>query len=100
MVFILYDVIVSGAGPSGCRCAEILAQKGFKVALIERDVSWRKPCGGSVNKCILDDYPKLLNKINVQKINGAKIFSPILDCIEHKWEKDKFGLVVDRLEFD
>jgi len=96
----MYDVIVSGAGPSGSRCADILAQKGFKVALIERDVSWRKPCGGSVNKCILDDYPQLLNKISVQKINGVKLFSPVFDIIEEKWEKDKFGLIVDRLEFD
>jgi len=96
----LYDVIISGAGPSGSKCADIIAQKGFKVALIERDVSWRKPCGGSVNKCILDDYPQLLKKITVQKINGAKIFSPAFDIIEEKWDEDKFGLIVDRLEFD
>lgn len=96
----MYDAIVSGAGPSGSRCADILAQKGFKVALIERDISWRKPCGGSINKCILDDYPRLLEKITVQKINRAKIFSPVFDIIEEKWGKDKFGLIVDRLEFD
>ena len=30
-----YDVVVSGAGPAGSRCAEILARNGFNVALIE-----------------------------------------------------------------
>ena len=41
----MYDVVVSGAGPAGSRCAQILAKNGFKVALIEKDVNWRKPCG-------------------------------------------------------
>ena len=37
----MYDVIISGAGPAGSKCAEIFAKTGFKVALIEKDVNWR-----------------------------------------------------------
>ena len=29
----MYDVIISGAGPAGSKCAEILAKAGYKIAL-------------------------------------------------------------------
>ncbi len=32
-----YDVIVIGAGPSGCTTAALIAEKGFKVLILERD---------------------------------------------------------------
>ncbi|GAJ02820.1 unnamed protein product, partial [marine sediment metagenome] len=32
----MYDVVISGAGPSGSQNAEVLAKAGFKVALIEK----------------------------------------------------------------
>ena len=41
-----YDVVVSGAGPAGSKCAEVIAKAGYKVALIEKDIKFRKPCGG------------------------------------------------------
>ena len=44
------DVIISGAGPSGSQCAEVLANAGYKIALIEKYTNWRKPCGGVVLK--------------------------------------------------
>ena len=44
----MFDVVISGAGPAGSRCAQILAENGFEVALLEKDVNWRKPCGGAV----------------------------------------------------
>jgi len=31
-----YDVIIIGAGPSGCQCARILSTYGFKVLIVER----------------------------------------------------------------
>ncbi|MFX0075562.1 MAG: FAD-dependent monooxygenase [Candidatus Hermodarchaeota archaeon] len=30
----MFDVIISGAGPSGSHCAKLLAEAGFRVALI------------------------------------------------------------------
>jgi len=35
----MHDVIISGAGPSGSQCAEVLAKAGYRVALIERDAN-------------------------------------------------------------
>ena len=36
----MYDVVISGAGPAGAHCAKVLAEAGYKVALIEKDTNW------------------------------------------------------------
>ena len=97
----MYDVVISGAGPAGSRCAETLARNGFKVALIERDTNWRKPCGGAVSARIMNKYYPQLRKLNPVIKNGALLFSADFQKLEYNWEG--FGqdsLVVDRLEFD
>ena len=44
-----YDVIVVGAGPSGCSAAYTLAKAGAKVALLEKQKLPRhKTCGGGM----------------------------------------------------
>lgn len=95
----LYDVIVSGGGPAGSKCAEILAKSGFKVAILERDITWRKPCGGATGADIFEDYPQL-RKINFQKVYKAELYSPDFDKIETTWKKEVYHIVADRLEFD
>ena len=70
----MYDVVISGAGPAGSKCAEILAKSGFKVCLIERDTSWRKPCGGAITSRIFKYYPQL-RKLNYLPITGMTIYS-------------------------
>lgn len=35
----MHDAIISGAGPSGSKCAEILAKHGLKVVLIEKNTN-------------------------------------------------------------
>ena len=96
----MYDVIISGAGPAGSKSAELLAKKGFKVALIEKDINWRKPCGGAVNAEIFDLYPQLRKLKLTQKL-GIVMYSSDYHKIEYYWEgfrKDSF--VIDRLEYD
>jgi geranylgeranyl reductase family protein len=96
----MYDVVISGAGPAGSKCAEVLAKEGFKVALIEKDVNWRKPCGGAVSSRIFKYFPQL-RKVNYPPITGMTIHSADYHKIKYSW-KDirKSSINVDRLEFD
>ncbi|MFX1571965.1 MAG: geranylgeranyl reductase family protein [Promethearchaeota archaeon] len=96
----MYDVIVSGAGPAGSTCAEVLAKKGFKVALIERDTNWRKPCAGAVSSRVFKYFPQL-RETDFQKINGICIYSANYRKLEYSWQGIREPSInVDRLEFD
>lgn len=96
----MFDVVISGAGPAGSKSAEILAKAGFKVALLEKDTKWRKPCGGGVSSRIFKYYPQL-RKYNYHEINGVSMFSSDYDKLEYSWRNIRESSInVDRLEFD
>jgi len=96
----MYDVIISGAGPAGSKCAEIVAKSGFKVALIEKDTNWRKPCGGIVSSRIFKYYPQL-RKANFQQIFSISMYSPDFYNFRYTWKNLLDPAInVDRLEFD
>jgi len=96
----MYDVIVSGAGPSGSKCAEVIAGAGYKVALIEKNTGWRKPCGGGVGARILKYYPQL-KKLNLPKKQKVIMYSAqhYRMFADYEGYKD-YSLVMDRLELD
>jgi len=95
----MYDVVVSGAGPSGSQFAEVLAKAGYKVALIEKNVNWRKPCGGAIHSSVVDLYPQL-KKLNNTKIRGVVMHSADFHKLEFKGMSDEYSIIMDRLELD
>lgn len=96
----MYDVVISGAGPAGSKCAEILAKNGFKVALIEKNTKWRKPCGGGVSSRVLKYYPQL-RKLDLMPITGITIYSGDYHKLYYSWKEiEEPSLTVDRLDFD
>ena len=95
----MYDAIVSGAGPSGSQFAEFLAKAGYKVALIEKDVNWRKPCGGAIHSSVVDLYPHL-QKLNIPKIRGVVMHSADYHKLEFKGTSEEYSIIMDRLELD
>lgn len=96
----MYDVIISGAGPAGSKCAEIVAKAGYEVALIEKDTSWRKPCGGGVSSRIFKYYPQLRN-LEPHKITGISMFSGDYHKLSYTWDKKRdYSVVMDRLVLD
>ncbi|TFG28585.1 MAG: NAD(P)/FAD-dependent oxidoreductase [Promethearchaeota archaeon] len=96
-----YDVVVSGAGPAGSKCAEVIAKAGYNVALIEKDINFRKPCGGGIpRRSIYDFYPQL-KRLNLVKKNYLAMFSADGHKLEQTFEvADDDPIVMDRLEFD
>lgn len=97
----MYDVVISGAGPAGSKCAEVLAKNGFKVALIEKNTNWRKPCGGGVNAEIFNYFPSL-KKLNLQKINNVSMFSADYTKLDLNFgnNSENYYVVMDRLILD
>ncbi|NVM17444.1 MAG: NAD(P)/FAD-dependent oxidoreductase [Candidatus Lokiarchaeota archaeon] len=96
----MFDVVISGAGPAGSKCAQVLAEQGYEVALLERDTNWRKPCGGAVSSRIFKYYPQL-RKQNFHPITGTAIYSGDYHKIEYPWKDTRnYSINVDRLEFD
>jgi len=96
----MFDVVISGAGPAGSRCAQILAENGFDVALLEKNINWRKPCGGAVSSRIFKYYPKL-RKLNYTPITGMTMYSGDYHELSYSWKNTRdYSINVDRLEFD
>ena len=95
----MYDIVISGAGPSGSQCAEVLTKAGFKVALIEKDTEWRKPCGGGINYRVLDFYPQL-KKLNLPKIQTILFHSADYHALDYSVGDRLRGTIMDRLALD
>jgi len=97
----MYDVVISGAGPSGSRCAEVLAKAGYKVALIEKDCSYRKPCGGGVPRPSLYKYYPQLKDADLHEVNTIGMYSADYHKVEYTYKDlEVYPKIVDRLEFD
>ena len=95
----MYDVIISGAGPAGSKCAEVMAKAGYKVALIEKDINWRKPCGGAVGAGTIEKYYPQLKQLNPIIVDCISMYSADYHKIEYTW-KNTDSIVMDRLELD
>jgi len=96
----MYDVVISGAGPSGCQCAEVLVKAGYKVALIEKDTNWRKPCGGGVGAAVFKYYPQLRKMVH-PKIRAIKMYSASFNVLDVTFfDNEKYSTVMDRLVLD
>jgi len=63
-------VLVVGGGPAGATAARFLANNGVDVILLERNLSFVKPCGGGVSISALYELgiPKTMIKKEVKSI--------------------------------
>ncbi len=68
------EVVVVGAGPSGCHAARRLAELGHRVLLIDRARFPRvKPCGGALSLRALDLLPETLRPLADTVVDGAEL---------------------------
>ena len=100
MVGKLYDVIIVGASVTGCRTAELISRKGYKVLVLEehREIGEPQKCAGLVSWRLLNLLPKLPKEIMINKLNRAKFFSPSGKFFELKSKKSVY--VIDRVKLD
>jgi geranylgeranyl reductase family protein len=105
-----YDVIIVGAGPSGCAAAISLGRNGHRVLVVEKDRFPRgKVCGDGISPPALAALERLgiLQEVmlkNPWKIEGVELFSPAGQVVTASFSHLKgpypFGLVIPRKEFD
>ncbi len=93
----MYDIIIVGGGPAGSIAGKYLAKAGKKVLLLQKDFSFKKPCGGGLRMDAFDEFniDKSLVKSRVNEI--------VLETRKQSIEFDISATplaVVDRVEFD
>lgn len=73
--FIVYDVIVSGAGPSGSYLSYLLSRNGYKVLQLEEHREVGKPveCTGLVSERV---FKYVNSRSMVNEVHGANVFFP------------------------
>ncbi len=78
----MYDAVICGAGPSGSTAAKYMADKGLKVALLEKGSFPRdKPCGGALRPSVIKEFDHVrtgIQKIPHSTCYRAKMVSPSL----------------------
>lgn len=71
-----YDVVVVGAGPAGSTIAKIVAERGFKVLVLEKyTLDREKPCAGVITNRVVEHF-RIPEKAFAQKCTGIFLCSP------------------------
>lgn len=91
-------VIVIGGGPAGSTAARLLATHGLDVVLVEKNLSFKKPCGGGVVMSAFEEFdiPKGVIK---REVRAIEIVSPGGTVLEIPLNGGGLAMV-DRREFD
>lgn len=97
-----YDAAVVGAGPAGLMFARVLASKGFRVAVLEKNETLAvKPCGEGISARVLQTAE--INRSDTQRfvshaIKGAVVVAPNGRKVVIK-EEGELGYVIDKRNF-
>jgi flavin-dependent dehydrogenase len=99
-----YDVAIIGAGPAGTTAGNLLARKGRRVAIIEREKFPRAvPCAGWLNiraKALLDELSFRFKPLDGAAFTDVTLYNA--DCTKSARPTfdGQVGYIIDRAAFD
>ncbi|MBA4349576.1 MAG: hypothetical protein C0415_06280 [Thermodesulfovibrio sp.] len=75
------NTLVIGGGPAGSTSARCLSDMGIETILIERDLSYIKPCGGGIPSSVFQEFgiPESVIKKDIRKIRIVTPKGEIID---------------------
>lgn len=92
-----FDVVVVGGGPAGATAANLLAQQGYSVMLMDR-AGRIKPCGGAIPPRLIKDFA-IPDELLVARARSARMVSPKSNQVDIPIENGFVGMV-NRDDFD
>ena len=92
-----FDAVVIGGGPAGATTADDLAQKGWRVLLLDRG-GRIKPCGGAIPPRLIKDF-EIPDHLLVARARCARMISPSDNRVDIPIENGFVGMV-NRDAFD
>jgi geranylgeranyl diphosphate/geranylgeranyl-bacteriochlorophyllide a reductase len=91
-------VLIIGSGPAGASAARLLAAYGRDVLLLEKNLSFEKPCGGGLSLRAFEELgiPKTAVK---REVHGIRLVSPCGERVDIALQGCSLA-IVGRNEFD